>query len=134
MTVYANPGGSAAPGTITGSPPTAPGLPGLVMPAVTTPCNVFPFGLPCWLVNQIGQFASGTSSPPAFSISTPSLLGGGNLTVDLNHPFGADLSGIMAIVRPVLLLLATIGIFVWLAGMAMGGSTGSGRTANESEE
>jgi hypothetical protein len=129
VTVYVNPD---TVGSI-GAAPGAPTLPGLVLPQAPTPCNVFPFGVPCWLKNQLGQFTSTTPQAPAFSIGTPSLLGGGNLNVNLDHPFGADLSGIMSVLRIVLLVVSFLGLMLWAAGFALGGSTGGGGGA-EAEE
>lgn len=131
VVVYANPSDATGTGGATG--PIGPALPGITVPSVATPCSVFPFGIPCWIGNQLSQFNSGAVAPH-FDIGMPALFGGGNLDVNLDHPFGADLSGMMAVARPVLLVLATLGLVYWLGGMAMGGSTGGGGSAGESEE
>src|SRR5581483_2696985 len=128
--VEANPSDAPA-ATATGvGPPTGPTMPGIHIGGAPTPCSVFPFGIPCWLAHQLGQL-NASAVAPSFSIGLPSVFGSGasQLNVNLDHPFGADLGGIMAVVRPVLLFLALLGITLWLGGMAMGGSTGGGGTA-----
>jgi len=132
ITVEANPS-DAPPATGSGSAPVGPTLPGIMLPGAPTPCTVFPFGVPCWLKNQLGSFVSATPQAPSFSIGTPALFGGGSIDVNLDHPFGADLSSIMAVVRVVLLAVSMIGLVVWLAGFALGGSTGGSGGGAESE-
>lgn len=132
VTVQSNPDDAPAPQP-GGGPPGAPTLPGISIGGAPTPCTVFPFGIPCWIGNQLSEFVSTTPQAPSFSIGTPSLLGGGNLNVNLDHPFGADLSSVMAICRVVLLVVSFLGLIYWLAGFALGGSTGGGGGAEESE-
>lgn len=132
ITVYTNPDDSPPP-TGGGGAPAAPSLPGISMPAVSTPCSVFPFGIPCWIVNQLHTLVSAAATAPSWTITLPAVFGGNTLTVNLDHPFGVDLGGMMSIVRPVLLFLSFIGLILWVGGMAMGGSTGGGGTAAEEE-
>lgn len=140
VTVYTNPDSSPTPGTQTGGgggtgsgveapTPTGPTPPGISIPTAPTPCSIFPFGIPCWVANQLGGFAA-SAAAPAFSIGLP---WDQTLTVDLNNPFGADLGSIMAVVRPVLLFVSFVALVIWLGGMAMGGSTGGGG-GSEGEE
>jgi hypothetical protein len=124
-TLPAEPPGGGAPG--------APDLPGISVPSAATPCDVFPFGLPCWLVGQLGAFASVGATAPSFSVGMPAAVcsDGCDVDVDLDHPFGADLSGVMAIVRPVVLVMSFIGLMIWIAGFGLGGSTGGGGGSEE---
>ncbi len=117
----------SAPG---GGAPGTPALPGVVVPTAATPCNVFPFGIPCWLSSQLNALSS-TATAPSFSIGLPAAICGRGcaLNVNLDHPFGADLSAVMATARPILLVLSFVGLVVWLAGIALGGSTGGGGSA-----
>jgi hypothetical protein len=131
VSVYANPGGTAAAGS-SGSAPSGPTLPGISIPSLSTPCSVFPFGIPCWIVSQLGAL-NASAVAPSFSIGLPSIAGGSNLNVNLDHPFGADLSAIMAVVRVVLLFVSFLGLVLWLGGMAMGGSTGGGGSSGSEE-
>jgi hypothetical protein len=128
VTVTTNP---AATPTVGAAAPVGPSLPGISFPSAGTPCNVFPFGVPCWLGSQLQSVASASPTAPSFTVGMPHFGSGcsGNacdLNVNLDHPFGADLGAIMQIVRPILLVLSFIGIAVWLAGLAMGGSTSGG--------
>lgn len=126
LTIDENPDDAPAvggePGT--GSAPSGPTLPGIAIPHAATPCTVFPFGVPCWLSDQLAQFST-TATAPSFSMSIPAVLGGGSFAIDFgNDLFGVSLSTVMDIVRPVLLFFAAIGIMRWLAGAAgMGGSS-----------
>ena len=130
ITVDINPDDAPNPGAGGGGAFTPPALPGVVLPSVATPCNVFPFGIPCWLVGQMGAL---TASPvtPDFTVNLP---WSQSLVVNLGDVFGVDLGSVMGYVRPILLFASFLGIMVWLAGFALGGSTGGGGGAAESEE
>ena len=106
------------------TPPTPPGI---VLPAIHSPCTTFPFGVPCWLVNQIGQLVT-TAEPPAFTLSLPFHQ---SLTIDLGHVLGTSTAPLLDVVRPAILFTAFVGILVWMAGFAVGGSTGGGGSAGE---
>ena len=122
---------SGSTGTGGASAPTTPTLPGINIPSAPTPCNVFPFGLPCWISNQLGGF-SAPAVAPSVKIAIPQIFGGGSTDIDLGATiFGVQLDSLMQYVRPVLLISAAIGLMVWLAGMAMGGSTGGGSGGEE---
>lgn len=140
VAVYVNPDSAPDPGTETGGgggtgsgvdspPPTLPDPPGIAVSGAPTPCNVFPFGIPCWIGNQLSALTA-PAEAPKFSIGLPL---NQQLTVDLGDVFGANLGDIMAVVRPLLLFLATLGIVLWLGGMAMGGSTGGGGSSGAAE-
>lgn len=129
LQIRANPSDAPAPGaagTGISSPPGAPAPPGITIPTAPTPCTVFPFGIPCWIGSQLGML---NASPvaPSWSLHLPQLVGGGLWTIDLGGSiFGANLSDMMAIIRPILLLASFVGLMIWIGGMALGGSTGSG--------
>lgn len=109
---------------------TPPDVPSVRWPSIPTPCNVFPFGAPCWVFEQL---ASLEASPvaPAFSVGTPY----GLLHVDLGNVAGVDLDSLMAAVRPILLVLATLGLVMWLATAARTGSTSeSGEVSSTSRD
>jgi hypothetical protein len=130
--VQGNPDSAPAAGTGPAAP-TGPALPGIRIPGLRTPCNVFPFGIPCWLVNQVSPL-EGAAVAPVWSVSYPAVIGGGSMTIDLAHPFGADMNGFMSIFRGVLLVLSFVGLIMWLGGMALGGSTGGGGGSGGSAE
>jgi hypothetical protein len=132
VTVDSNPTTAPTVGAGVGAP-AVPSPPGVHVPGAPTPCNIFPFGIPCWLVTQMGSFVSTVATPPHFDFTTPGLLGHQQLDINLDHPFGADLSTPMSIIRIVLLVLSVVGLVMWLGGMAMGGSTGGGGS-QEAEE
>lgn len=96
---------------------------GLEFPTVPTPCDVFPFGVPCWVKNQVEQLVT-TSTPPAFTIPVPFFSTG--LHVDLGSAFGVDTGIFMDVWRPTIGFATLVGIVVWLAGFALGGHSGHG--------
>ncbi len=93
-----------------------------------SPCNVFPFGIPCWMVHQVSALAT-TATPPSFTLTVPFV---GPWTIDLGNVFGADTSSILDVWRPAMLFTITVGFLLWLAGLAMSGHTGGG--GGESED
>jgi hypothetical protein len=134
VSVYVNPDSTPAPGT-SGGAPGAPTLPGVSIPTAATPCNVFPFGIPCWVTSQLGHLAGTAPVAPHVTLPLPSAICASNpnckVDADLGNVFGVDMSEIMVIVRPILLFVSCIGIVFWLGGMAMGGSTGGGGSAGD---
>src|SRR5438270_11449986 len=73
VAVYTNP--DATP-TIAGGSPASPTLPGISAPSgAGTPCNVFPFGIPCWIGSQLSTLDASLTAP-SFSIGTPAGRGG----------------------------------------------------------
>lgn len=117
--------------TTTGSAPVGPTLPGLTIPAAATPCNVFPFGIPCWVATEMGTIASAGPEAPAFNFNLPAVVGGAAVSIDLNQShFGFDFKTVMDVVRPILLFASFLGIAVWLGGIAMGGSTDPGESTS----
>jgi hypothetical protein len=136
VTIEANPDTAPA-GTVAGGAPGAPTIPGITVPSVATPCSVFPFGIPCWLGNQLSAFVSTSPQAPVFDIPLPNVVCSTDpncrLHIDLGNVFGFDTSTVMGLVRPVLLAISLIGLVVWLGGMAMGGSTGGGGGAEADE-
>lgn len=86
---------------------------GIHFPSIPTPCNVFPFGVPCWIANQLSVF---TASPVAPSATFHSVkFGNQPLTIDLSNVDGADLSSVMEYVRPILVLITLVVFITWLA-------------------
>jgi hypothetical protein len=123
--VQSNPTDAPAAGSATGSPPPGVTEPGIDLPSVGTPCNVFPFGIPCWLTAQLAAFNAPPVAPDV-SISTPASLGGSPLDVNLGSFFGVNSSVMMDVFREVLLAASFIGLVMWLGGMAMGGGPDGG--------
>jgi hypothetical protein len=127
-----NPDAAPAAGA-TGAAPVGPTAPGITIPTASTPCNIFPFGIPCWMVNQLSSLASVSPQAPSFSFNVP--YDSSTWNINLGSVFGVDTSSIMAIVRPVLLFMSAIGLMVWLGSAALGGSFhGSSAPAGGSAE
>jgi hypothetical protein len=132
--IYSNPddGTTTQDGTTTGGgggPPVGPDLPGFHFLSIPTPCNVFPFGAPCWLYNQL-QSLDSTAQAPHVSLTDL----GVPWSIDAGHPFGMnDVQGWMGIVKPVLVFVSFVGFFIWLAGFALGGGTEGGGSAGTEE-
>jgi hypothetical protein len=116
-----------------GLPFDPPGLPDVVFPKVPTPCNVFPFGVPCWLVHQLESLRA-SAAAPSFTINLPSMGGHGQtLNVDLGNMFGASTETVIEIVRPLFLFTAFLGFMLFLAGRSSHGESGQGgQTAADS--
>lgn len=79
-------------------------------PNVPTPCNVFPFGVPCWLYQQVQQFNAAPVAPSG-TITTPY----GNISIDLSNVDGVDFGQVMAYARPIMLFMCFAGWVLWLA-------------------
>jgi hypothetical protein len=127
VTIYTNPDDvSATP--VTG--PVGPIAPGVSIPQAATPCSVFPFGIPCWIHDSLSGGLTATAQAPSFSVALPDGVCRSNpqcaIEGNLGNVFGVDLSSVMNVVRPILLFLSLLALGVWLAGMAMGGSTSGG--------
>lgn len=124
--VKGNPGDVPAAGSGPTSP-VGPNEPGIKLPSLSTPCTSFPFGVPCWLVNQL-QTVQTAATAPDIRVGMPAAVAGpgGVLDINFDHPFGFDLTGFMGILRPILLVLSFLGIVWWLASLSMGGGGGGG--------
>jgi hypothetical protein len=97
------------------TPPASPPIvPAIKWPHVETPCNRFPFGIPCWLVARLVEFGT-TQKTPKFEVK----LDGATMKIN----FG-EADELMEIVRAVELVLGTIGA-VLLFGRFASSSTGS---------
>jgi len=95
--------------------------PGITFPSISTPCNVFPFGVPCWVKNQVTSL---DASPVAPHLSWPTPYGA--MEVDAGNIWGYDFGSVMTVVRPILLLTSLVGIVFWLASFSgMGSDSGS---------
>ena len=116
------------------NPPTAPELdaPGLAMPTIpsidlsplsmTTPCNSFPFGVPCWIVGALGGFSGAGNCPEISFPFSNTIFGDHDLELD-----GCVAEPMVAIIRPVIGIAAMLGL-AWLfmgAAMGFGGKGGS---------
>jgi hypothetical protein len=103
-----------------------PGPPG-VPPLDFTPLNVellcshFPFGVPCWSFEAVREWAA-PGDPPEFSIP----IHNGDLVFDL-----AQFEPAMAIVRPVILVLGTLGIGWFFFSFTFGGGGGAGKSDDD---
>ncbi len=105
-------------------PPTpAPSIPGVTSPGLKMPdfgvlCTNFPFGVPCWLVEEFSRWST-TSVVPKWTIplEVPFLGWKTELKLDLSF-----LEPAMEIIRPLLALMATIGLVVMFFHFALGGT------------
>ncbi len=99
-----------------GSPPAGPTVPSIELPSVPTPCDVFPFGAPCWLYDQLTPLVV-TAAAPKFAVKTPFKA---ELAINL-----APYEGIMEVVRPVLVFVSFIGLMWLMVGAAKSGGGGT---------
>jgi len=97
------PDAAPAPGAAPGSSPAIHSI-NLTPLQVASPCNVFPFGVPCWVVGALGS-ASVSGQCPNFSQGLPF---GQAVTVD-----GCVFDPAVSIYKPVMLWASFIGL-AWL--------------------
>ncbi|HEV3318248.1 MAG TPA: hypothetical protein VG053_00760 [Solirubrobacteraceae bacterium] len=107
------------------APPATPGpvVPGVTPPGLKIPdfgvlCTKFPFGVPCWLVEEFARWST-TSVVPKWNIPLEVPLLGWRTEFKLDLTF---LEPAMEIVRPLLALMATIGLVVMFFHFALGGT------------
>ena len=101
---------------------------GIEFPSIPTPCNVFPFGIPCWIVNQLGQFIASPVTP-TFDVpvgAASGVLGSQVLHIDLGDVFGLNTNVIMQYARPILLFMAFAGFLLWIGHWGSGSGGGGG--------
>ncbi len=124
ITVVVNPPG-AAPGESGSIPKINIGgidEPELKPPHLDVLCEKFPFGVPCWLLEELKSW-SAVGSPPTLGISSFSIKGHTipGASVDLS-----PLEPIMEKVRPVMVVLGTVGLVLLFYSFATGGNAGAG--------
>lgn len=116
-------------------PATTPGgLPELKLPKLGAVCRNFPFGVPCWLIQEFSTW-SGTSSAPTFTVGAFGVRG---VTIGPAEISLAPLEPIMSKVRPFMVLFSTVGLVLLFYKFATGGGPPSGgrsdSTNNDHEE
>ncbi len=107
-----------APSEASGKAGAPPEIPSIKFPEVETPCNKFPFGIPCWLVARLAEFAT-SERTPKFEPE----IDGFKMVIDFGR---AD--ELMEIVRAVELVLGVItGVLLFgrFASSPTGSSAGS---------
>jgi len=108
------------------NPATAPapgGAPGPTVPAIdfsplsqTSPCNKFPFGVPCWIVGALGGF-SGAGDCPNFDVPFTGDGSFGNQAMNVDACIAQP---VVDVVRPLLLIGCLFGMGWLFMGAAMG--------------
>lgn len=88
-------------------------------PSIATPCTRFPFGVPCWLVEQVEGLVA-TARAPSISIKIAT----SHMTIDLSHaePF----MEVMRVVEGILTLVGVVLLFGRFASSSSGSSDGGG--------
>jgi hypothetical protein len=101
-------------------PPVVPGVtePGLNTPDFGVLCTKFPFGVPCWFVEEFSRWST-TAVVPKWAIPLEVPLLGWRTELKINLSF---LEPAMEIVRPLLALMATIGLVMMFFHFALGGT------------
>lgn len=107
-----NPGGEGG-GIFT--PPVPPGIDTLNFGVL---CEKFPFGVPCWLVEEFDRWST-TAIVPKWTIPIEVPLVGYKTELKIDLTF---MEPAMEIVRPILALMATIGLVMMFFHFAMGGT------------
>ena len=103
-------------------PISGPTLPGINFPNFGVLCKGFPFGVPCWLAETIEGWST-ASKPPEWGISSFSIEGHSIPGAKFNL---AKLEPIMEVVRPAMIVFATIGLVLLFYTFAKGGGPPSG--------
>ena len=106
-----------------------PTLPGIKLPKLGVLCTKFPFGVPCWLAGTISSWAT-TAEAPDWTI-VPEISFDGIKSSSGRFDF-AKLEPIMEVVRPVMVLAATIGLIILFYNFAKGGGAPSGSGGDSS--
>ncbi len=93
------------PPTIPGGYPSGNGIPPIRFPQIHDPCNVFPFGVPCFLVSGLKNIVEEQEAP--------------HFTVYLWHETGGQMNVNFAIAEPFMEVLRPIFVFVAVLGVAV---------------
>lgn len=125
--VGVNPGDAPEPGE-GHTPISGPTEPGIDFPNFGVLCKGFPFGVPCWLAQTIEGWSAASKAPKwgisSFTVEGHTIPGA---TFDLTK-----LEPIMEIVRPAMLVFATVGLVLLFYRFAKGGSPASGSGSDSS--
>jgi hypothetical protein len=130
ITVDVNPDDAPTPGGSGGGFIPGPTLPGIHFPDIAPLCNVFPFGIPCWLGGVLAQFAS---SPVAPDLSFP-VEPFGHLSVDLGTAWGGGLASLMVFIRAFILIGSFVYMLLWLGRFLGYGAPPSGGVADDTSD
>jgi hypothetical protein len=104
-------------------PFTPPTVDGISFPSIATPCNVFPFGVPCYVIQQI-EAINASPVAPDFTVGLPTGHGhSASVTVNAND-LPVDVRTIFSVVRTLFLVMTGTGVVMWL--VRRHGSGGSG--------
>jgi hypothetical protein len=108
-----------------------PTLPGLHPPSLHLLCTTMPFGVPCWIIHQIEQFA-GAKKTPEWTIGPIEFAGNKINAVKVSL---SSLEPIMVVLRPFMILFSTAGLLLFFyklfTGKSMaGGENPSGEVPN----
>lgn len=122
LKVNVNPANAPEPTEGGRTPIGPPAEPGFDLPNFGVLCEGFPFGVPCWLAATIEAWSTTKAAPKwgieSFTVEGHTIPGA---TVDL-----AKLEPIMEVVRPAMVVFATIGLVLLFYRFAKGGSPPSG--------
>lgn len=99
-----------------------PTEPGINLPHLTLLCTVFPFGVPCWLKEQLQAF-SASSAAPVWTIG-PIEWDGHKIPKAEIHL--SNIESIMELVRPFMIIFGGIGIVFFFYKVFTGNSIGGG--------
>jgi hypothetical protein len=101
--------------------------PGFHVPSFGVLCEKFPFGVPCWLVSVMASWSASAEAPEwTIPLESPTRGFISNLKLELK-----PLDKMMEILRPVFLLMATIGAVIAFGRWALGGTPSSGDSGDE---
>jgi hypothetical protein len=123
--VEGNPEDAPVPGEGGGGVP-PPTLPGIHTPKFGALCKNFPFGIPCWLIGVVGEWSKTSSTPNLGWNDIPVTLGGISTTIPAAHFSLAPLEPVMEIVRPAMVIFASIGLVLFFYKVSTGGAPSSG--------
>jgi hypothetical protein len=97
-------------------------IPELKLPKLGVLCHNFPFGVPCWLIEEFSAW-SATATNPTFTIGAfkvrSTTIGPASVKLESLEP-------IMSKVRPFMVLFSTIGLVILFYNFAIGGGAPSG--------
>jgi hypothetical protein len=112
--------------TVNDSPPDTGSGSGLNMPAISSPCDKFPFGVFCWITSAVSSMVTATPAAPYIHLPTIAVPLGGTLgmpdywnTPDLRYDFGTLPDAVWV---PLYIIAGALVFFIWLVGLYYAGT------------
>jgi len=118
--VGVNPSDAPEPGESKGGY-VGPTPPGIKLPKLEGLCRNFPFGVPCWMVEEVGEWVTAREAPDwDVPLEVPLVGYKDEIHLEFSH-----LEAAMEIIRPVIVSLSIMGLLALFYGFSRGGGGGA---------